>query len=203
MTLVGHSWGAVLAWLYAAAYPDHVARLILVGCPPLAASYALAIDATRRSRMSDAKSAEYDRAVAVLADASAPDKTDAARRLGVLLAGVDDFAPLPVDARAFDSVDTTGLAFGAIWPEVARMREDGDLLALAPHIRCPVVAIHGDHDPHPADGVEVPLIGTVPDVRFHLLARCGHTPWRERYASEAFYRVLRTELAHLKKGERL
>lgn len=34
VTLIGHSWGAWLSLLYAAAYPQNVKALIWIGCPP-------------------------------------------------------------------------------------------------------------------------------------------------------------------------
>jgi pimeloyl-ACP methyl ester carboxylesterase len=57
-----------------------------------------------------------------------------------------------------------------------------------------VVAIHGDYDPHPAEGVEKPLDSVLRRFRFVLLKNCGHRPWAERQARDAFYRVLEEEL---------
>ena len=73
------------------------------------------------------------------------------------------------------------------------MRRGGQLLAFAQHITCPVVALHGDYDPHPAEGVRLPL-STLKDFRFILLENCGHTPWLERQAKGNFYRILKKEL---------
>jgi pimeloyl-ACP methyl ester carboxylesterase len=82
----------------------------------------------------------------------------------------------------------------AVVAEAAAMRQDGRPIQLAGQIRCSVTAIHGDYDPHPAEGVRVPLQKAgVPDFRFILLKSCGHTPWNEREAREEFYRVLETE----------
>ena len=61
---------------------------------------------------------------------------------------------------------------------------------MAEQIECSVVAIHGDHDPHPAAGVEQPLAAILDNFQFVLLERCGHTPWKEKYAVEEFYRML-------------
>jgi len=65
---------------------------------------------------------------------------------------------------------------------------------MAKAIRCPVVAIHGDWDPHPAEGVNDPLTKVLPDFRFVLLEKCGHRPWIERNAAETFYKVLVEEI---------
>ena len=71
-------------------------------------------------------------------------------------------------------------------------------MALAKEIQCPVVAIHGDHDPHLAEGVEGPLVANVKDSHFILLNNCGHLPWIERQAKDQFYSILRAELRFLR-----
>jgi pimeloyl-ACP methyl ester carboxylesterase len=82
-----------------------------------------------------------------------------------------------------------------VWAEASALRSSGALIALAGEIRCPVVAVHGDHDPHPAAGVREPLERDLKDFRFLLLERCGHEPWRERHARDRFYSLLEDELA--------
>jgi pimeloyl-ACP methyl ester carboxylesterase len=74
------------------------------------------------------------------------------------------------------------------------MRSSGELLELGRQISCPVVALHGDYDPHPADGVRGPLASVLSEFRFVLLERCGHMPWIERQARERFFEVLEEEL---------
>jgi len=70
----------------------------------------------------------------------------------------------------------------------------GKLLELGKSIKCPVVAIHGDYDPHPAEGVAEPLSRILKDFRFILLEKCGHRPWLERSARDRFYSILKQEL---------
>ena len=53
-----------------------------------------------------------------------------------------------------------------------------------------MLAIHGNYDPHAAEGVREPLARVLADFRFVLLERCGHLPWIERQAREEFYRLL-------------
>ena len=83
--------------------------------------------------------------------------------------------------------------YAGVWPAAAELRRSGGLLQLGARIECPVVAIHGSYDPHPAAGVEEPLAGALSDFRFVLLEECGHKPWFERLARHAFYRILRDE----------
>jgi pimeloyl-ACP methyl ester carboxylesterase len=74
------------------------------------------------------------------------------------------------------------------------MRQNGQLLALGKKINCPVVAIHGSWDPHPALGVKEPLQNILSNFRFILLDECGHKPWIERRARNGFYTILKEEI---------
>jgi pimeloyl-ACP methyl ester carboxylesterase len=81
-----------------------------------------------------------------------------------------------------------------VWEQAAELRRNGKLLECGAKIQCPVVAIHGDYDPHPAEGIRRPLERTLKDFRFILLEKCGHTAWIERMAKDIFYQTLRKEL---------
>jgi pimeloyl-ACP methyl ester carboxylesterase len=82
-----------------------------------------------------------------------------------------------------------------VWAEARRLRVSGELLACGQVVQCPVVAVHGDYDPHPADSVFLPLISVLSHFRPVLLDRCGHLPWLERHAKEHFFEILVEELA--------
>jgi pimeloyl-ACP methyl ester carboxylesterase len=126
-----------------------------------------------------------------LQDASSDDG-GALARLGELLATADTFDPLPSDDPP---IEVRQDIYQSVWPQAAELRASGELLELASRVHCPVVALHGDYDPHPAEGVREPLSRFVADFRFVILKDCGHTPWHERRAREEFYRVLESELA--------
>jgi pimeloyl-ACP methyl ester carboxylesterase len=70
------------------------------------------------------------------------------------------------------------------------MRKSGELLTMARKIRCPVIAIHGDYDPHPAEGVKKIMSPLLKDFIFVLLKNCGHEPWNEKFAKDEFYQIL-------------
>ena len=80
------------------------------------------------------------------------------------------------------------------WPEAAELRRSGELLEQVKLISCPVIAIHGDYDPHPIDGIREPLESALDDFRIVVLEKCGHYPWIERYARDRFFELLRQEL---------
>jgi len=190
-TLIGYSWGAWLSFILTARYPSLVSKLVLVSSAPFTQEYALEVERTRFSRLS-ARQKEETRAL--LADLDNPDFTGNKDRLmsslGKLFGKADSFDALPHR----DEAECRWDIFAVIWPQALALRRSGELLSLGKQIKCPVVAIHGDFDPHPAEGVRVPLSAVVRDFRFILLERCGHTPWNERQARGRFYQVLQSEL---------
>jgi len=191
VTLVGFSWGAFLSWMTAARYPYLVRKLILVSSAPFEESYAGAITRTRLDRLEPAERAEAMDLIQKIDDPAGEKKDQILARLGKLLSHADAYDPVPSEEEAF-SVQYD--VFRGVWDEACELRRKGVLLQMAHAIRCPVVAIHGDHDPHPAEGVNEPLSRECPDFRFILLEKCGHRPWIERNASEAFYEALIREI---------
>jgi len=192
--LVGYSWGAWLAYLLAAYHPDLASKLVLVSSGAFEQRYVAQLRQTRMSRLSTAERTEFEAALAALAEPQAADKDAHLERLGALAQKADSYDPLPNELRPEDQVEVQGDLYAGVWPEAARMRASGELLALADRVTCPVAAIHGAHDPSPAEGVRAPLAAHLAHFRFSLLERCGHTPWQERHARDAFYRLLRREL---------
>ena len=194
VTLVGHSWGAWLGVCLAARHPDLVRKLVLVASGPFTAAYAATILPTRLGRLRPEESRE---AQALLGSGAALDDAGLAR-LGSLFARADAYDPLPSEAAETKAAPgpedgAQGAIFAAVWPEAAALRASGELLRRAHSLRCPVLAIHGEHDPHPVAGVCEPLAGLA-HFRCLTLPRCGHTPWLERQAREPFFRLLATAL---------
>jgi len=209
--MIGFSWGAWLSYIVAASYPTLVRKLILVGSGPYEHSYAESIQATRLSRpyehsyaesiqatrlsrLSEGERAEHESIIETLNDPAAEGKPAAFDRLGALASKTDAYDPVTSECDESESVGDRPGAFHGVLEEAVEMRRSGKLLDLAQRIQCPVVAIHGDYDPHPAEGVQVTLSAILESFRLILLRHCGHKPWVERQARDEFYRVLREEL---------
>lgn len=190
--VIGHSWGAWLATLHAVLRPQRVAGLVWIGCPPFDEAAAATIEPTRLARLSEAERAE----VAVLGARLAGGATESGdlARLGHLFGRADAWDP--VEEVGEHAADLRLDVFRAVWPEAAALRASGELRRSLGRLSCPVVAFHGDHDPHPIDAIAV-VGGDPPDFRLHRLARCGHAPWREKTASEAFFALLEAEIDRL------
>ncbi|MGD1994408.1 MAG: alpha/beta hydrolase [Anaerolineae bacterium] len=190
VTLVGFSWGAWLSFIVAARYPALIAKLILVGSGPFETRYVAQLGETRRSRLSEEERAAFERTLEALEDPACEDKDGQLARLGALTWQTDQFDPIPDAEEALDRVEVRGQLFQDVWKDADQLRRSGQLLEMGRRIECPVIAIHGDYDPHPAQGVERPLTGVLKRFRFVMLEHCGHKPWVEREARGAFYEVL-------------
>lgn len=190
--LIGYSWGAFLSWFVAARYPDLVKKLILISSPPFEGKYAPAITQMRMRRLKKKERDEAQALCAKLADPDAAiDKNVDLAKLGSILAVADAYDSMHPEEEGFHCQYD---AFRGVWDEAAELREKQVILQMAKRITCPVIAIHGDTDPHPAEGVNDPLARELKDFRFVLLEKCGHRPWIERYASEKFFEVLSKEV---------
>ncbi|OPY25798.1 MAG: Alpha/beta hydrolase family protein [Methanocella sp. PtaU1.Bin125] len=192
VTLIGHSWGAWLIFIFAARYPQTARKLILVGSGPFEERYAAGIMDTRLARLSEEEKQQARALIASLQSPGATNRTTLFSLYGALMSKADAFDPLPGDRD--DIVEFQENVYQEVWLEAMRLRQTRGLMALAKDIRCPVVAIHGDYDPHPAEGVKEPLGRALKDFRFVLLEKCGHEPWKERAAAARFYEILREEL---------
>lgn len=194
---IGHSWGAWLSALATAAYPDLVRKLILVGSGPFEEQYVPTIAENRFKRLSHEEQEEYQRLVDQLEREASPGRAASLARLGELSEKTDAYDPIELPT---DTVDLEGLAdpvamYQSVWPQAASLRATGELLWRVATITCPVVALHGEYDPHPAAGIQQPLAARLQDFQMIVLKQCGHTPWAERQAREKFYELLEQELS--------
>jgi pimeloyl-ACP methyl ester carboxylesterase len=189
--LIGFSWGAWLSYMVTALYPSLVRKLILVGSGPFEEKYASGIEKTRLGRLSAEERKEIEYLYEILDDPTARDKKKAFSRFGALFSKADAYDPITDESVPIEYEPDI---FQSVWTEAAKLRRNGELLQLGKHIECPVVAIHGDYDPHPAEGVRRPLSSILKNFRFILLQHCGHKPWIERQVKDEFYKILKEEL---------
>jgi pimeloyl-ACP methyl ester carboxylesterase len=189
LVLIGFSWGAWLSLIFTARYPAFVNKLILVSSGPFEEKYAAGMMRTRLDRLDNAERAEAGALYEAMTNSVSP--ADRLARFGQLMAKADSYDPLPDESQ---SPAPDPEVYRSVWDEASKLRKDGRLLELARSITCPVVAIHGDYDPHPAEGVRGPLSKAIKDFKFVLLKNCGHYPWRERNARDTFYRILKAEI---------
>lgn len=192
LALIGYSWGAMLCFIFTAQNPAFVSKLILVSSAVFEDRYAADVMTTRYDRLGEEEKARLNSLLKTLGDSTAREKNAAFATMGELLCRADSCDVFPHES---DVIEYRYDIYESVWEEAVLLRSSGELLEMGRRIECPVVAIHGDRDPHPAEGVEVPLRGVLPDFRFIRLEDCGHIPWYERAAEDRLYAILEEEMS--------
>ncbi len=164
-SVVGHDWGAIVAWAFAMAYPDRVDRLAILNVPhPL-----VSVQAVRNPR-------QLLRSWYVLFF-QLPWLPEALARRG-------DYAIVRAAMRRSFSVEDVSLYVEAIARPGALTAAINYYRALARHARAnlrsvrrierPVLVIWGEHDPYLGRELAEPPRAWVPDVRVEYLPRASH-----------------------------
>jgi pimeloyl-ACP methyl ester carboxylesterase len=187
--IAGYSWGAWLGFLFAGQYPEMVSKLILISAGSFEVQYTPMMMTTRFERLNKKNRKEAEKLLYHI-NFRNPDNSDLMK-----------FGKLMTIADSFDLQDITDEMVTAdihisqsVWKEAAELRDSNRLVEAAGLLKCPVVAIHGNYDPHLASGVELPLGDRIDNFRMIRLDQCGHTPWKERHAKEIFFEILRKEI---------
>jgi len=191
VTLIGWSWGAMLSFIFSARYPAFVKKLILVGSGVYEEQYAATTMETRLNRLTEEERREAHSLVEAMNDPTVGDRNTPFARLGDLFTKADAYDPLTLDS---EGLEVQYNIYQRVWKDATELRSTGELLRLGKQIQCPVVAIHGDYDPHPPEGIKKPLSAVLGRFQFILLKNCGHMPWIEKEAMGEFYEILKKEL---------
>ncbi|MDH4044625.1 MAG: alpha/beta hydrolase [Gemmatimonadota bacterium] len=178
-TLLGYSWGGLLALLYTVEHPGTVGRLALV-CPA---------PATARDRgRFEATFAERSRAPAILRERESLHASDLrtrdpeAYRRRLFELSVAGYFHDPARVRDLTPFRLTGRTQQAVWDSLG----DYDLRTALASVRVPAIVLAGRHDPIPLDATA--------DTAARLAAECivfessGHCPHVEE--SDRFTEVL-------------
>jgi len=181
--LVGESWGAMLALAYAAAHPDAVGPIALVGCGTfdtkararIGEVLGERIDATLRQRLHDL-AREF------------PNPQERLTKHYDLIKPFYSFDPVeeeddnpPLDVRAHQET----------WDDMLRLQKEGIYPRAFAAIRSPVLMLHGTYDPHPGRMIRDSLVPYIPQIEYREWERCGHHPWKEPAVRDEFFAVLR------------
>ena len=188
VTLLGHSWGAVLALEYALRHPDRVSHLILMNPSPASHEDYTALREERLARLG----ADFERLKAAAATPGYaegdPDAVAAYYRIHFKLGLVRPEHLDQVISRLEASFTPEGvLKARAVEDRLMEetWRASGyDLLPRLASLRIPTLVLHGDHDLIPVPIAEG-IARAIPGARFVLIEDCGHFSYLER-PEEAF-----------------
>jgi len=177
-TLLGYSWGGLLALLYAVRHPDRVGRLALVSPAAASASGRAEFEQRFAERSGDPRITEARRQ---LAASGLRERDPEAHRQRVFQLAVAPYFREPERAKDLTPFRVTGRTQDDVW----RSLGEYDLTADLEQIRIPALVMHGRHDPIPLWSAEDTARRL--DARLVVLDASGHVPYVEetaRFVSE-------------------
>lgn len=179
MSLVGHSYVATVAALYAMRHPARVSRLVMIAPTPP--------DPTREyppgASSSDGVVTQVMSRLASLRQQPVADPVvacrafwDAIRRLYVYR---EEHAASIAWGRCELPQERAFLRYWSeiVEPSLRRCVPSRDALAA---VRCPTLVIHGTHDRSAPFGGSEDWVGCLPSARLLRVDECAHAPWVER-----------------------
>jgi proline iminopeptidase len=176
LSVVGYSWGAMLALLYTIEQrknPHLVpqARLALISPAPLTSEYRRQFEAEFVRRQ---QQPEIEKMRAELARSGLRERDPDAYRQRAFELGVAGYFADPRNARDLTPFRVVGRVQQSVWESLGNFDLTGDLEG----IRIPSIIIHGRDDPIPlASSVEASrALGT----KLVVLDDCGHVPYVEQ-----------------------
>jgi proline iminopeptidase len=175
-SLVGYSWGGMLALLYSIEQLDNAtlpppSRLLLISPAPVTTEYRAQFDANLRAR-GNAPVIADERARLMASDLRDTDPDAYRQRIFEL--GVAGYFADPANARELTPFRVVGRVQQSTWASLG----DFDLRPGIERLRLPACIVFGSDDPIPAaSSIDVSrALQTVPAVLEH----CGHVPYVEQ-----------------------
>ncbi len=145
VTLIGHSWGAWLSYIFAWKYPELVSKVILIGSGSYEDIYLSSMNSKRANRLTEEENLRVGTLFQLLNEHNNPNKKEVLREFGELMAKADSYSPISIEN---ESLDFQPEVFQSCMKEINKLRSNGELLDFGKNIKCPVIAIHGEYDSH-------------------------------------------------------
>jgi proline iminopeptidase len=171
ITLVGHSWGGMLAMAYAGAHPDRVSHIILMGSGGPNLSFAPIFGDNINMHL-----LPEDRELQKRADADANGDAELAayNRLMAIIPGYFYSRDNAIEfSKSFKPTDYT--------TKLMTLLSGFDITSSVPKYKGPVDILQGRQDPIDANTVALNL-KYLPQAKVHWIERAGHFPWLEQPA---------------------
>jgi proline iminopeptidase len=197
VTLLGHSWGGLIAMEYAIRHPERVSRLILANTAPASNDDYLAM----RRAITERRPADDAARMKALAAGDAYARGDLATlaeiyrlyfRIGVRRPEDLDRLMANLLPHATPEGVLLARAIQSSLYEDTWLREGYDLFPALGRLAVPTLVVHGDHDLIPAECARR-IAAAIPGARFVLLEDTGHFAYLE--SPEAFGREVRALMA--------
>lgn len=184
LTLVGYSWGGLLAQLYATEFPERVGRLALISPAPAWREMRLEFE-RRFAERNLAPNLQQQRAELRASGLRERNPAEYGQRLFEL--SVAPYFYDPARARDLTPFRVTGRTQQEVWSSLG----DYDLRQALAGLTIPAIVLQGEDDLIPQESTRT--VARLLNAELHLLPKCGHVPYIE--AHEEFVRLLDEFLA--------
>jgi len=171
LTLLGFSWGGLLALLFAIEHPDLVARLALVAPAGTHADVRAKFERTLAERQARS---EIAAARAELSRSGLREKDPDAFWRRAFELSVAGYFKEPGRARNLTPFRVAARAQRAVWESLAGM----DLRPRLPEVAAETLVLHGRYDPVPLESSEG-LVALMPHARLVVFEDSGHALYAE------------------------
>ena len=179
----------MLALTYAARHPARVDRVVAIGCGTFDKNARQVYQTRMAERMDETTRRRMDEIQTTLASEKDRTRRDVLfAELGRLCSRLQAFDP--IETASPDPVHCDEQAFRETWADAVSLQEQGLQPAEFSRITAPVTMIHGDADPHPGRLIYESLQPFIARLAYLELPHCGHKPWIERQAMDAFQATL-------------
>jgi len=183
-TLVGYSWGALLAMLYcieaqrssATVTPMPMpSRLVLLSPAPISRAWRTEFERALQARMSGPAVLQLR---AELVASGLRERDPVAYRQRSFELSVAGYFADPRRAESLTPFRVTGRVQQSIWDSLGEFDLQDDLRTLARAVRLPVLVVHGQADPIPLASTQAAAVAL--DAICVEVPDCGHVPYVEQ-----------------------
>ena len=188
-TLIGHSWGATLALLYAMQYPERTARLVYMSGTGIDPAWHQAYRHNREAKLLPADRERLRQLNEERLTATGKELERVEDEASSLLSRTELYDVRRLgDVSRYDRYPINYSLNEALCAEMKQMEDAGGLGSRVSQIRAPTLVLDGEGDPRPR-WARAQLAELIPTGRHTTIAGAGHEPWIEQ--PEATARVLR------------
>lgn len=188
-TIIGHSWGATLALLYAMQFPERTARLVYMSGTGIDPAWHQAYRRNREAKLLPADRERLRLLNEELLTATGEELGRIQEEKSLLLGRTELFDVRRVGAVSrYDRFPINYPLNEALCAEMRQMEDAGHLSSQVARVRTPTLVLDGEGDPRPR-WARAQLAQLIPTSRHTTIAGAGHEPWIEQPEDTA--RVLR------------
>lgn len=176
LTVLGHSWGAILAVAYAMAHEDRLDGMILMSPAEPGTEFAAQAQLNQQQSRSEEDGRRLREIMSSEAFAAGdPEAVSEVFRIAFRGTLAD---PTDLDKLDLDLAESTARGRGQVTAHLQQSMAQPDWWDDLPGLDVPTLILHGRHDPLPVEMAHA-LGDSLPDARVVILRDSGHFPFAE------------------------